>query len=151
MGDRSNIVIKDGDHRVWLYGHWMGARSIGHAVHGLRSGRVHDAHYLARIVLCSMIGPDIEGEIGYGISATMLDNQHPIIVLDVGRTATSVWFEDSDGRQVSPVFTPDEFIALAEVSSWDECDPFDLNCDHDAHEWPFAPFLSLDADATAGS
>lgn len=142
MGDRSNIVIQEGDERVWLYGHWMGAKSIGHVVRGLRSGRVHDASYLAAIVFRSMLGGDLYGELNYGISASMRDNQHPIIVLDVGRESTTVRLEDEDGRTLSRILTPDEFLARAEVSSWDQCDPFDPRCDHDTHEWPFAPFLA---------
>ncbi len=56
--------------------------------------------------------------------------------------STSIWLEDADGTRASRVFTPDEFLARAETSSWDVCDPFDPSCDHDAHEWPFAPFLA---------
>jgi hypothetical protein len=142
MGDRSNIVIRSGGDRIWPYGHWMGARSIGHAMHGLRSDRVRDAPYLARIVFCSMVGRDTTSEIGFGISTSMVDNQHPVVVIDVGLEATSIWFEDDDGTTISRTFTPEAFVAVAESSTWAECDPFDPNCDHDAHAWPFAPFLA---------
>lgn len=140
MGDRSNIVIQDRGERVYLYGHWMGSRSIGHVVHGLRSGRVRDGSYLARIAFCSMVGADTAGETGYGISASLTDNQHPIVVIE-SHEEPSVWLEDQDGTRVSRVFTRGEFIERAARSSWRECDPFDLDCDHEAHEWPFAPFL----------
>ena len=149
MGDRSNIVIEQAGERIWLYGHWMGAKSIGHAAHGLRSDRVHDAPYLARIVFSSMIRGNIDSDLNYGISTRMVDNQHPIIVLDVGRTTTSVRLEDSDGKQISRTLTPEEFLELAAASSWDECDPFDLHCDHDAHDWPFAPFLPQTPESEA--
>ena len=86
MGDRSNIVIQEQGERVWLYGHWMGSKNIGHAAHGLRSGRSDDAAYLARIVFCSMIGGDVEGDIGFGISASCHDNQAPTLVIDVVRS-----------------------------------------------------------------
>jgi hypothetical protein len=147
MGDRSNIVIEEAGARVWLYGHWMGASSIGHAAHGLRSDRVHDAPYLARIIFSSMVRADIDSDINYGISTRMVDNQHPIIVLDVGRTTTSVRLEDSDGEQISRTFTPEEFLDLAASSSWSACDPFDPTCDHDLHDWPFQPFVSSASDA----
>jgi hypothetical protein len=140
MGDRSNIVIEDRDERVFLYGHWMGARSIGHAVRGLESDRVADGSYLARIVFCSMVGSNTQGEIGFGISASLKDNQNPVVVIRADEEPT-VWLEDRDGTRVSRVFSRDEFIERSERSSWRECDRFEPRSDHEAHAWPFAPFL----------
>lgn len=140
MGDRSNIVIESRGERVYLYGHWMGAKSIGHACRGLHSDRAADGPYLARIVFCSMVGRNTEGETGFGISATLHDNQNPVIVIRA-EEAPQVWLEDRDGTVVSRVFSREEFLERTDRSSWDECDPFDPGCDHDAHGWPFEPFL----------
>ena len=140
MGDRSNIVIEDRGERVYLYGHWMGSKSIGHAVHGLESGRTADGSFLARIVFCSMIGPNTRGETGFGISASIQDNQYPVLVIRAGDEPT-VWFEDRDGTRISRVLDRDEFLERAERSTWRDCDPFDSGSDHDTHEWPFEPFL----------
>jgi len=140
MGDRSNIVIEDRGERVYLYGHWMGSGSIGHVVRGLRSGRTADGPFLARIVFCSMVGRNTAGETGYGISASITDNQNPVLVIRAGE-GPAVWLEDRDGTRVSRVFSRDEFLEVAERSSWRDCDPFDAQSDHEAHDWPFAPFL----------
>lgn len=150
MGDRSNIVIQEQDERVWLYGHWMGSRSIGHAAHGLRSDRAGDAAYLARIVFCSMTADDPGGETGYGISASCHDNQNPILVIDVEHTwsdetrsstsATTVWFEDREGARVSRVFSREEFLEREAESTWRRCAETHWQAEHD-HEWPFEAFL----------
>lgn len=55
-------------------------------LHGLRSVRVHQAAYLARIVFCSMIRRDVAGELGYGISASLQGGQ---VVLIAGLAAGS--------------------------------------------------------------
>jgi hypothetical protein len=140
MGDRSNIVIEDRGERVYLYGHWMGSTSIGHVVHGLNSSRTADGSFLARIVFCSMLGRNTEGETGFGISASITDNQNPVLVIRAGEEPL-VWLEDRDGTRVSRVFDRDEFLERSERSSWRECDPFDMTVDHAAHDWPFEPFL----------
>jgi len=140
MGDRSNIVIEDRGERVYLYGHWMGAKSIGHAIHGLESSRTADGSFLARIVFCSMVGRNTEGETGFGISASITDNQYPVLVIHAD-DEPSVWFEDREGTRVSRVLSREEFLERAARSSWQQCDPFDPGSDHDAHAWPFEPFL----------
>ena len=134
-------MIQDHGERVYLYGHWMGSKSIGHAAHGLRSDRASDGSYLARIVFCSMVSGNPDGDVGYGISASMRDNQYPVLVIDAAEHPT-VWFEDREGTRVSRVFSQQEFLDLAEASSWRKCDPFDPNIDHDTHDWPFEPFLA---------
>lgn len=84
MGDRSNIVIEQGDgSRVWLYGHWMGEDSIN-VVRDTLSHRERwsDAPYLARMLFNRMTRGSELGDTGYGISTSMCDNEHPVIVLD---------------------------------------------------------------------
>ncbi len=86
MGDRSNIVIENTYNtpsRVYLYGHWAGERIIKSAVHGLNSGRATDPDYLARVVFEDMLArSEILGtETGFGISARLGDNEHPVLVI----------------------------------------------------------------------
>lgn len=123
MGDRSNIVIQDGgrENRVYLYSHWRGQSVLKSAVHGLRSGRVDDPAYLARIVFQHMLDGD-KGETGYGISTTIQDNEHPILVIEAGAMNPSVWFE---GEQTEIPLTRrvpyQEFLAaLDSIEGWQE-------------------------------
>ena len=81
MGDRSNIVIEEGNERVYLYAHWGGERVLKSALHGLKSGRWNDPAYLARVVFEHMISDDLGHETGYGISVSIQDNEHPVLVI----------------------------------------------------------------------
>lgn len=95
MGNRSNIRIDNYDvPPVYLYSHWGGESVIESAVAGLKSARVGDPAYLARIVFQHMLRDESPGEeTGYGISADIQDNEHPILrILSDG----SVMFEDSE-------------------------------------------------------
>lgn len=124
MGARSNIVIQDGEDRIWLYGHWMGCSAVDHAAHGLRSDRYDQASYLARIVFSSMVAGLETSETGFGISTRITDNQYPVLVIDSrfrglppdGRGRADVWFETGRGEVVSPAFTREEFLAIADTN-----------------------------------
>jgi hypothetical protein len=156
MGARSNIVVIDPgysknaetkrferdaekDGRVWLYGHWMGPSAIHHARHGLKSGRVMDPSYLARIIFNSMTKGYEDDETGYGISTRITDNEYPVIVIDpapaqsvvdainaaLGEERTQhtalVWLEDEKGTELTPKVTATQFVAMAEdIDDYDE-------------------------------
>lgn len=97
MGDRANVVIRDGNGAdVWLYTHWAGSELPGIVRAALKRGeeRWTDAPYLARIVFCEMIRRDVDGLTGYGISADMCDNEHDIMVLDVDAARVKVYPAD---------------------------------------------------------
>lgn len=86
MGDRGNIVIRQKPNTntddVWLYTHWSGSEIEDTARAALkRNARWDDPSYLTRIVFQELIGTDTS-EIGYGISTSLQDNQHPILVID---------------------------------------------------------------------
>lgn len=106
MGDRSNVVIEtqfdQGSSRVYLYSHWSGTSVLESILHGLRSGRVDDSPYLARIIFEHMIRNDIGRETGFGIAAFISDNEHPIPVITVGGwgSPTTVHFEDVSGDKI---------------------------------------------------
>lgn len=87
MGERANIVVKNGSQQVCLYSHWGGeelrdvlkkAMTRGHS-------RWNDASYLTRIIFCEMVKDDIEGLTGFGIQqeANEDDANYPTIVVDV--------------------------------------------------------------------
>lgn len=133
MGDRVNIVVEnsynaEAPERVYLYSHWDGERIIKHAVHGLKSGRVGDHSYLARIIFSSLVEEDLHGETGYGISASITDNEHPVLVISSGREGTLVWFENAEWgeemRIVTPKVSPQTFLtaldSLDGSPSWEE-------------------------------
>ena len=87
MGDRANVYIHEGDWPgVYLYTHWDGTELAQTVLQALASNagqhRLGDAPYLARIIFDAMVGEDQGGEGGYGISARLTDNEHPIIVID---------------------------------------------------------------------
>ncbi len=98
MGDRGNIVIRQGDtpaNDVWFYTHWRGSE-IGEVVKEAlaRKQRWDDASYLARIVF-DTLNSDHGEETGFGISTQIGDNEHTIIVVDVPKQ--QVWFiEESE-------------------------------------------------------
>jgi hypothetical protein len=94
MGDRANIIVKDeydetNTKAVVLYTHWAGTELPDTLKAALRRGRERwpDGSYLTRIIFCEMVGhPDtLMDTTGYGISASLGDNEHPYLVVDVKR------------------------------------------------------------------
>lgn len=88
MGDRANVYMKQSETTgVYLYTHWGGdelPETVREAIASPQGrGRWRDDAYLARIIFCRMVGPrDLMEETGFGISAHICDNEHPIIVVD---------------------------------------------------------------------
>lgn len=87
MGDRANVLIKGYDDEpgkgVYLYTHWQGhelPETVRDALR--RKQRWTDRQYLARIIFCAMVEGNERSETGFGISTTLCDNEHPIIVID---------------------------------------------------------------------
>lgn len=89
MGDRANVIVKDGDSTVYLYTHWSGSdlpRLVQAALERAYKGnRLDDGPYLARIVFCEMLKQDsLDGLTGFGISSTLGDGgDAPDITLSV--------------------------------------------------------------------
>ena len=84
MGDRVNVQIVDGGKRVNLYSHWGGSdmpETVRVAL--AKRQRWTDGAYLARIIFCTMIAGDVDGETGFGISPpdALPDNEHPLIIV----------------------------------------------------------------------
>lgn len=104
MGDRGNVVIKDGPSTVYLYSHWGGSRlpkTVADALEGGGLSRIDDGPYLARIIFCEMIKNNVSGTTGYGISSTIGDGDETVII-NVG-PPTTITLPDAgivlDGRQ----------------------------------------------------
>lgn len=126
MGDRSNIAVITNPQkgaRVYLYGHWTGTDSIVHAAHGLRSSRVSDPSYLARIIFNSMTKGDEDGETGYGIDTERTLDEYPLIVID--GEAEQVWLEDNSNRPITPKVSKETFLAAVAGLDLDKYDIFD--------------------------
>lgn len=119
MGDRANVYIRNNnDHGVYLYTHWGGSNlpETVRAALARSQGRWQDDPYLARIIFCEMLGDDTSdwrGTTGYGISAVIGDNEHPIIVVDPNRQALGFAPEPSTVRDRQPM--PAEWIPFADV------------------------------------
>lgn len=93
MGDRSNIILDMGnDSKIYLYGHWMGDRSIDILHEALSKGeRWNDEPYLARMIFSAMVKDDIDGSTGYGLATYPQDEDYgnpPLIVNCSDQTVT---------------------------------------------------------------
>lgn len=124
MGDRGNIVIRDGSKSgkpsdVWFYTHWNGT-TMGQTVQTAlaRKKRWDDSSYLARIIFCQCVKGDIGGETGWGITTSMTDNEHAILIVDVDAQAVIQCKETNDtiGAEEKR-WTFAEFLE-ADVAEW---------------------------------
>lgn len=85
MGDRANVVVKDGDEQVCLYSHCGGSELPNTLRAAMVRGkdRWNDASYLARIIFCEMVrGREMELT-GFGISQTPPDGHNRVLTLDI--------------------------------------------------------------------
>lgn len=85
MGDRGNIVVLDEEGPpLYLYSHWEG-RELAKDLATVLSheARWRDGPYLARMIFCQMIGTDVAGTTGFGISTYVNDNEHHYLVVDI--------------------------------------------------------------------
>ena len=122
MGDRANIVIQyEKGERIYFYGHWNGegyASALQLAL--AKRWRWDDPAYLARIIwdeFCPRPGT----ETGFGISPYLCDNEHPILVVDVG--AKEVRTEAEPDAKTAPWYpvgrrwTFEEYVALPDAQT----------------------------------
>lgn len=127
MGDRGNIYFRDDvkrNHGVYLYSHWGGyglPKLLQSAIRRAeRAGRLNDPAYFCRIVFCEMVKDDITGSTGYGISATITDNEHDILVVDTETQTVGVAKEPENGTDPQPEpFKTWSFKEFLEVTDLD--------------------------------
>lgn len=91
MGDRANVVVKDGDSTVWLYTHNEGSDLPGVLRESLQRGkeRWHDGPYLARIIFDDMTRGDQELT-GFGISSVPGDGDNRILLVNVDTQTVTI-------------------------------------------------------------
>lgn len=115
MGDRANILVRanEADPGVYLYTHWCGTELPAILQTALRKKlRWTDAPYLTRIIFCTMLkGNEEPEERGFGISTSLLDNEYPILEVDVDAQTVSTLRERDRVRLNRWTFT--EFCELA--------------------------------------
>jgi hypothetical protein len=125
MGDRGNIVIKQNQYEdkpfqgVFLYSHWDGSDLPWTLQRALqRKARWNDVPYLARIIFCEMIGNDT-GETGYGISTSMCDNEHPLLIVDCEKQSIGLASPESPDKIREPK-TFNQFIEMSrqQLETW---------------------------------
>lgn len=122
MGDRGNIVIRydlgDGKKSdVYFYTHWSGTE-IGQVVQKALAKRERwdDDSYLARIIFDGLVGKDT-GTTGFGISPTITDNEHDLLVVDTGGKRVLRTLEASPDV-AEKEWTFDEFVKATGVDEW---------------------------------
>jgi hypothetical protein len=115
MGDRGNIVVREGASAVWLYSHWRGSE-IGEVVRKAlaKKQRWDDTPYLTRIVFQELLNGDT-GTSGFGIATSICDNEHPVIVVDTSKQEVQTYGDDGDisGKPIKKTSFTDYIAAKA--------------------------------------
>lgn len=120
MGDRGHVYVEPGDGTpgVWFYAHWAGSSLPGTVADALDRGRERwtDDQYLARIIFCEMVQPEVLGTTGYGIGARPGDNGDGGRVVRVNVAERTVTLEQGDGERRP--FPFEQFVR--ERPAWDD-------------------------------
>jgi hypothetical protein len=123
MGNRANVFMKDwSGGGTFFYTHWHADELPAMVQRALaRHERWTDHSYLARIVFCEMVKDNIDGETGFGISASVGDGDWRVIQVDPN--TQRVTFGSANGQAFTPsgpTWTFDEYVQLSNFSSWSE-------------------------------
>lgn len=120
MGDRANVYMQErGGGGVYFYTHWGGSDLAADVQKSLTRGRERwtDGPYLGRVIFADLIDGQEKDLTGYGISASIGDNEHAIIVVD------------AEGQRVGFAPEPTEEKPTPEPARW----------------WSFTEFIALTA------
>jgi hypothetical protein len=120
MGDRANVFVVDDLSRgtaelegVYLYTHWGGSNLPATLAQALDSkegrARWNDGPYLARIIFDRMTGLT-GGELGFGISASICDNEYPILVVDPANQRVRMVPPGEERQPSATGWTFEEFV-----------------------------------------
>lgn len=92
MGDRANVIVREGDEQVCLYTHGRGSELPKILQSAMQRGkeRWRDAPYLARIIFCEMVKGRESTLTGFGISVTPQDGENRVIMVDTDEQAVRV-------------------------------------------------------------
>lgn len=114
MGDRSNVVFKNGDDGIGVYAHWGGivmAEVVADVIsRDAFKKRIGDPSYATRIgvqAVLEMLGADSNSDTGFGLwtmSGRADDNEYPYIVVDVmdGAVYVTPDYRSVEGHRVDP-------------------------------------------------
>lgn len=111
MGDRANFGVRQGEHTVYLYGHWAGYGMLAKLANALdvvnTAGRLRDESYATRIMFESIIGSEHGTALGWGITVDYLaDNEHKVPVVDFREGTVSLYdYSYPEGISDEPIFT----------------------------------------------
>ena len=105
MGDRGNIKVvesffnqEEERQGIYIYSHWGGAELPFRLQNALRKRwRWADVPYLTRIIFEEVIKGEEGTETGFGISLSLCDNSHLIVVVDT-KNGGIVRFETEKGE-----------------------------------------------------
>jgi hypothetical protein len=97
MGNRANIGFKQGESTIFLYQHWAPEHLFKQYAQALEAAkpRWDDSSYATRIMISQIIGEDWANETGYGISMSVLDNEHKVVVVDLDEKRVRL-YDDAD-------------------------------------------------------
>ena len=113
MGNRANVCVKsEWDKPIFFYTHWCGEELPKVIAGSLDRGRErwNDVSYLRRIIFSDMIQGQERDLRGFGISTNILDNEHPILVVDTFSRTVGIAHENTPTRTYKKV-SYEEFIA----------------------------------------
>jgi hypothetical protein len=121
MGDRGNIAVKQSNGQVWFYGHWSGYRLKNAVQDALKKReRWTDQSYLARIIFDQFTPAKDHGVVttGFGISTSITDNEHDIVVVDIPNQRV---FTIPEAKLTKEGRVPEKYVpAKDEVWSFEE-------------------------------
>lgn len=105
---------------MWFYSHWSGDTHADAVRRALKfQSRWNDDQYLARIIFDAFVPKKSHGEdTGFGISTSIGDNEHPIVVVDIPKQWVYFIEEsqlDNDGR-VPDNYIPKKYWAFEEFA-----------------------------------
>ncbi len=130
MGGRANIIVETypGEF-VYLYTHWGGSNvpeTLRRAI--ARRERWEDGSYLCRIIFCELCD-DYAGSTGYGISASITDNEYPLLVvrpdkeIELHEFDFNRWTAKGDFKEPVKTWLFTEFESLPSPLTWDLLNP----------------------------
>ncbi len=97
MGDRGNIKIEYQEQgEIYFYTHWGGSELEETLKAALKrgKGRWNDESYLARIIFSEMIRDNVGDVTGYGIAPYLVDNENPVLIVNMKNYTVRVDGED---------------------------------------------------------
>lgn len=101
MGDRANIVMREGTNELYFYSHWCGYKMKQIAAKGIdraiQAGRIGDYAYASRVIFCEVLkecSQDPDGALnestGVGLSPFLTDGEYPLIIVNLDNCSVDI-------------------------------------------------------------